>query len=71
MLSHTMPLKYELVEVFMAGVDQNKVDKFTEEWLDGIEDKLDYEKWYCGHYHTEKRIDWRLCLRILGWFDKN
>lgn len=26
-------------------------------WLDGIEDRLDYSKWYCGHYHTEKKID--------------
>ena len=56
-LSHTTPLKYEPVEVFMAGVDQNKVDKSTEEWLDGIEDRLDYGKWYCGHYHTEKKVD--------------
>jgi len=56
-LSHTVPLKYEPVEVFMAGVNQSKVDKSTEEWLDGIEDRLDYGKWYCGHYHTEKKID--------------
>ena len=55
-LSHTVPLKYEPVEVFMAGVDQSKVDKSTEEWLDGIEDRLDYGKWYCGHYHTEKKV---------------
>lgn len=34
------PLKYEPVEVFMAEVDQSKVDKSTEEWLDGIEDRL-------------------------------
>lgn len=56
-LSHTTPLKYEPVEVFLKGIDQSKVDKSTEEWLDGIEDKLDYGKWYCGHYHTEKKID--------------
>ena len=56
-LSHTTPLKYEPVEVFMAGVDQSKVDKSTEKWLDGIEDRLDYGKWYCGHYHTEKKVD--------------
>ena len=55
-LSHTTPLKYEPVEVFMAGVDQSKVDKSTEEWLDRIEDRLDYGKWYCGHYHTEKKV---------------
>lgn len=56
-LSHTTPLKYEPVEMFLKGIDQSKVDKSTEEWLDGIEDKLDYGKWYCGHYHTEKKID--------------
>ena len=52
-LSHTVSPKYEPVEVFMAGVDQSRVDKSTEEWLDRIEDRLDYGKWYCGHYHTE------------------
>ncbi len=59
-LSHTTPLKYEPVEVFLKGIDQSKVDKSTEEWLDGIEDRLDYQKWYCGHYHTERRLTgWR------------
>lgn len=56
-LSHTTPLKYEPVEVFMTGVDQSKVDKTTEIWLDKIENRLSYKKWYCGHYHTEKKID--------------
>lgn len=28
----------------------------TEIWLGEIEERLDYEKWYCGHYHTEKKI---------------
>ena len=56
-LSHTTPLKYEPVEVFLLGIDQSKVDKSTEEWLDSIEERLDYKKWYCGHYHTEKKID--------------
>ncbi len=56
-LSHTTPLKYEPVEVFLPGVDQSMVDKSTEEWLDYIENRLNYKKWYCGHYHTEKKID--------------
>ena len=55
-LSHTVPLKYEPREMFMTGVDQSNVDKSTEEWLDWIEEKLEYQKWYCGHYHTEKKI---------------
>lgn len=56
-LSHTTPLKYMPVEVFMPGIDQASVDQSTETWLDGIEDKLSYKRWYCGHYHTEKAID--------------
>lgn len=56
-MSHTTPLKYEPMEVFLSGGNQRKVDMSTEEWLDGIEDRLEYQKWYCGRYHTEKKID--------------
>ena len=56
-LSHTCPLKYEPREVFLPGIDQSTVDKSTEQWLDTIEDKLTYTKWYCGHYHLQKTID--------------
>ena len=56
-LTHTTPLRYEPVEVFMSCVDQSRVDKSTEEWLDSIERRLQYKQWYCGHYHTEKAID--------------
>lgn len=56
-LSHTAPLKYEPTEVFLPLIDQSSVDKSTEEWLGEIENKLDYERWYCGHYHTEKEVD--------------
>lgn len=60
-LSHTVPLKYEPVEVFLPRIDQSQVDKSTETWLDSIEDLLAYRHWYAGHYHTEKEID-RLTL---------
>lgn len=56
-LSHTTPFKYEPREVFLPGINQSLVDKTTEKWLDDIEDRLDYDMWYCGHYHTEKHID--------------
>ncbi|MBQ8040971.1 MAG: metallophosphoesterase [Lachnospiraceae bacterium] len=55
-LSHTAPLKYEPRELFLDFIDQSKVDKSTEEWLSEIEEKLDYEKWYFGHYHGNKRL---------------
>lgn len=56
-LSHTVPLKYEPREGFLSGINQKNVDKSTEIWLDSIEDRLQYEKWYAGHFHIEKRID--------------
>ena len=56
-LTHTCPLKYEPKEVFMKGLDQTKVDKSMEIFLDKIEETIDYTKWYCGHYHTEKKIN--------------
>ena len=56
-LSHTCPFKYEPVEMFISGVDQSKVDDSTERWLDTIEDSIDYLAWFCGHWHTNKRID--------------
>ncbi len=56
-LSHTVPLKYEPVEVFLLGIDQSKVDKSTEEWLGCIEERLRYKAWYCGHYHIAKRTN--------------
>ena len=56
-LTHTCPYKYEPREVFMQGLDQSKVDKSMEHFLDEIEENISYDKWYCGHYHTEKQID--------------
>lgn len=56
-LSHTCPLKYEPTEVFMKGIDQSDIDKSMERFLDKVEQSINYDKWYCGHYHTEKQID--------------
>jgi len=55
--SHTCPAKYIPTECFLSCIDQSKVDNSTEEWLDTIEDKLEYVAWYLGHWHTDKRID--------------
>ncbi len=56
-LTHTCPKKYEPIEVFLEGIDQSLIDKTMEEFLDRVEKTISYDKWYCGHYHTEKKID--------------
>ena len=56
-LSHTCPEKYIPTETFLPMIDQSTVDNSTEHWLDAIEDKLTYQKWYCGHWHIDKKID--------------
>jgi 3-oxoacid CoA-transferase subunit A len=56
-LTHTCPKKYEPTEVFDKNIDQTKVDKSMEEFLDVLEESIDYDEWYCGHYHIEKDID--------------
>ena len=33
------------------------IDRSTEIWLGELEKRLDYEIWFCGHYHIDKHID--------------
>ena len=33
------------------------IARSTEEWLGRLERSLDYEIWYCGHYHIDKQLD--------------
>lgn len=56
-LSHTCPYKYLPREMFLEGIDQSTVDNSTEYFLDELEKTNDYKLWYCGHYHTDKRVD--------------
>lgn len=56
-LTHTCPKKYEPIEVFLRGIDQSLVDKNMEEFLDEVEKAVTYDKWYCGHFHTDKQVN--------------
>lgn len=57
MLTHTCPKRYIPLECFLPGIDSSDVDQTTELFFDDIEEKLRYKRWYCGHFHTNKRID--------------
>lgn len=56
-LSHTCPYKYLPHEMFHIGVDQSEVDQSLEHFFDKIDENVEYKKWYCGHFHTDKIID--------------
>jgi 3-oxoacid CoA-transferase subunit A len=52
--SHTCPFDYIGLVVPFTYAD---TDHSTEEWLATIERRLDYQRWYCGHFHLEKVLD--------------
>ena len=57
--SHTCPLSfmpYEMIQIFEDD------DKSTEEWLQKIENKLSYKKWFFGHYHMNYSGEKYECL---------
>ena len=51
MLSHTCPRHLEPTDLFLNFIEQNRVDKTTENWMSELHGKLTYEKWYFGHFH--------------------
>lgn len=54
--THTAPFKYEPREEFIPGLNQSYIDKTTEKWLDSIENRLQYDRWFLGHYHCDKHF---------------
>ena len=52
-LSHTCPYKYMPREVFMAGVDQSKVDYSTEKFLDELEKNIKNKKYFDNYSYME------------------
>ena len=56
-LTHTSPFSYMPTEAFLPGLDQSLIDNSTEQWLEQIKNKLQFNDWYCGHFHINKNID--------------
>lgn len=50
-LSHTCPRNY-LPKEYLKDINQHSsIDQSTEIWLETIEQKLNYKRWFCGHHH--------------------
>lgn len=54
--THTCPVDYEPIHLFLSVVDQEKVEKDTEVFLQKVYDSITFDKWYCGHYHSDETL---------------
>lgn len=54
--SHTCPYSWMPRELFLSQVDQSLVDNTMELWMDKIKNKIKFNCWVFGHYHSDKII---------------
>lgn len=54
MLTHSCPISWEPTDLFLGGIDQSKVDKTTELFLQTIKENLHFNVWLFGHYHADR-----------------
>ena len=53
-LTHTCPFVYIPQDMFITNVNQGTVDKTMEYFFDQVDAAIDYKRWYCGHWHTDR-----------------
>ena len=66
-LSHTCPTIYEPTDLFISGLDQSKVDKTMERYLNGVEYELNYKLYLWGHYHQTRiypKVEDKQCVML-------
>lgn len=56
-LTHTCPVNWEPVDLFLPCTDQSTVDKTMELWLQEVVDTIDYDHLLFGHYHSDRIIN--------------
>lgn len=55
--SHTCPFSYIPRDLFLPMIDQKTVDNSMEKYLQLLHDSIDYDQWYCAHYHDDRIVD--------------
>lgn len=53
-LTHTCPVSWEPRDLFLSVVNQDKVDKTMENFLEEVKNRIDYGLWLFGHYHQNR-----------------
>lgn len=52
--THTCPLSWQPIDLFLRGLDQSTVDNCMERWLEKIKEQIDFSFWCFGHYHQNR-----------------
>lgn len=52
--THTCPEPWEPRDLFLSFVDQSKVSKRMEQFLDTVANIIDFKHWYFGHFHAHR-----------------
>lgn len=56
-LSHTCPRSWEPWDLFLSQVDQKKIDKSMENWLDDLRLNIKWNyAWLFGHFHDDRIV---------------
>lgn len=57
-LTHTCPFSWEYLikYLFLGNIDQSKIDKSMEHFLDDVIDNITYDYYYFGHYHDDQNF---------------
>lgn len=53
-LSHTCPIGWEPRDLFLNCIDQSKVDKTMEIWMEKFKDMIGWGIWCFAHYHADR-----------------
>lgn len=56
-LTHTCPYSYIPQDVRCTDIDPKTIDTKTEKKLDGIMKNVNFKKWYCGHFHIDRKMN--------------
>lgn len=56
-LTHTCPISWEPRDLFLPFVDQSRVDKTMELWLEDLKGGFEWKVWAFGHFHDDRTIE--------------
>ena len=54
--THTCPYSWQPFDLFIGGIDQSTVDNSMERWLDTLKDKITWNAWLFGHFHSDRLV---------------